>query len=379
MNEKTVDERFMRQCFALALKAEGRTAPNPVVGAVVVQNGKVVGTGFHPKSGQPHAEVFAIDEAGAKAEGATIYVSLEPCCHHGKTPPCTDKVIASGIKRVVAAMTDPNPKVAGQGFEKLLAAGIEVVPHVLEAEAKWHNRAFVKTITTGMPWVTLKIATTLDGKIADRNGTSKWITGPEARRFVHKLRNKLDCVLVGAKTARTDDPELNVRELDEFRHPKRAVVDTNLTIEPDSRLCQSGTGGDTIVYCSETALAGRDKLPASVQTVAVPVSTNGNAGRLDLKHVLRDLKTKGVSSVLCEGGGVLAGSLIDEDLVDEIIWIVAPAVLGDPEAIPGVSISHPIELKNLKRFNQISSNRIGDDTMIRLTRERFEGVENLSI
>lgn len=358
----------MKQCFSLALKAEGRTAPNPVVGAVVVQtDGTVVGTGYHPKHGQPHAEVFALDEAGERAKGATIYVSLEPCCHHGKTPPCTDKVIASGIKKVVAAMTDPNPKVGGNGFEKLRAAGIEVVIDVLEPEAQWLNRAFVKTIKTGMPWVILKIAATLDGKIADRNNTSKWITGPEARRYVHELRNKVDCVLVGSNTARLDNPELNVRDLDEFRHPKRAVIDTNLTLDPSSRIFNASTGGDTIVYCSEQAKA-QSKLPEHVQLVSLHNNSNGQSSRLDLQDLLRDLRTRGISSVLCEGGGVLAGSLVHEDLVDEIIWIVAPAILGDPEAVAGVRIEHSIALANLKRYNAVESIQLGNDTMIRLTR-----------
>jgi diaminohydroxyphosphoribosylaminopyrimidine deaminase/5-amino-6-(5-phosphoribosylamino)uracil reductase len=383
MTNKTADEQYMQQCFALALKAEGRTAPNPIVGALVVQSdGTVVGTGFHPKHGQPHAEVFAIDEAGEKARGATIYVSLEPCCHHGKTPPCTDKVIASGIKKVVAAMTDPNPKVGGKGFEKLRAAGIEVVTGILAPEAQWINRAFVKTIATGLPWITLKIAATLDGKIADRNGTSKWITGPEARRYVHELRNRLDCVLIGTETARTDDPELNVRELDQFRHPKRAVLDTNLSLKPDSRIFDGSTGGDTIIYCSKQALDKGHNLPSHVSVVAVPKTEanhvlrkiEGNVGSnstvyLDLAEVLKDLRTRKVSSVLCEGGGVLAGSLIENDLVDEIIWIVAPAILGDNQARPGVAVRHEVKLAELKRYQLIESKSLGEDAVIHLKRK----------
>lgn len=374
----TSDERFIRQCFELALKAEGRTAPNPIVGAVVVApDGTVIGTGYHPKHGQPHAEVFAIDEAGERAKGATIYVSLEPCCHHGKTPPCTDKIIASGIKKVVAAMTDPNPKVGGNGFEKLRAAGIEVVTGVLPDEANWLNRAFVKTIKTGLPWVVLKLATTLDGKIADRTGTSKWITGPEARKFVHGLRNKLDCVLIGANTARLDNPELNVRELDEFRHPKRAVIDPTLSIDPNSRMFDPSTGGDTIVYCSEEARS-RSTLPPSVaiSTVGVQPAVGVHPGRtqpthLDLLSVLEDLRTRGVSSVLCEGGGRLAGSLIEANLVDEIFWIVAPAILGDREAIPGVNIDKQISLADMKRFRLKESKVLGSDTLIHLLRSSY--------
>lgn len=368
MAELSADEKFMKQCFSLALKAEGRTAPNPIVGAVVVQSdGSIVGSGYHPEHGQPHAEVFALNEASDRAQGATIYVSLEPCCHHGKTPPCTDKVIASGVKKVVAAMTDPNPKVGGNGFEKLRAAGIEVVTGVLEQEAQWLNRAFVKTIRTGMPWVVLKIAATLDGKIADRTNTSKWITGQEARHYVHELRNRLDCVLVGSNTARIDNPELNVRELNEFRHPKRAVIDTNLSLKPTARLFDSGTGGDTIVYCSERA-EPQAKLPESVQVVSLSETSSDGCNRLDLHDLLKDLRTRGVSSVLCEGGGTLAGSLVDQDLVDEIFWIVAPSILGDVESVPGVRIEKPIALANMKRYRLIESIRLGDDMAIHLTR-----------
>jgi diaminohydroxyphosphoribosylaminopyrimidine deaminase/5-amino-6-(5-phosphoribosylamino)uracil reductase len=369
MTEVTADEKFMKQCFSLALKAEGRTAPNPIVGAIVVQNdGTVVGSGYHPEHGRPHAEVFALDEAGDRARGSTIYVSLEPCCHHGRTPPCTDKVIASGVKRVVAAMTDPNPKVGGNGFEKLRAAGIEVVTGVLESEAQWLNRAFVKTIKTGMPWVVLKIAATLDGRIADRKNKSKWITGPEARRYVHELRNRLDCVLVGSNTARIDDPELNVRDLPEFRHPKRAVIDTTLSLAPTARLFDCGTGGDTIVYCSEMANS-KPGYPTNVHLVSIRNSSSPGSSRLDLQALLEDLRKRGVSSVLCEGGGRLAGSLVDQDLVDEIIWIVSPSILGDVESVAGVCMEKEIALPDMKRYRMLESIRLGDDIAIHLTRQ----------
>ncbi|MDZ4834630.1 MAG: bifunctional diaminohydroxyphosphoribosylaminopyrimidine deaminase/5-amino-6-(5-phosphoribosylamino)uracil reductase RibD [Candidatus Melainabacteria bacterium] len=355
------DRRFIQQCFDLALEAEGRTSPNPIVGAVVVsKDGEVVGKGFHPKAGEPHAEVFALDEAGEKARGGTIYVSLEPCCHHGKTPPCTDQVIASGVKKVVAAMTDPNPKVAGVGFEKLRAAGIEVVEPVLEEKARWHNRAFIKVITTGMPWVTLKLASTLDGKIADRTGTSKWITGPEARKYVHELRNRMDCVLIGAATARLDNPELNVRDIYRSRNPKRAVIDPNLTIDPASRLCDASTGGDTIIYCSEQAQQIR--YPSTVQVVRVPKLTE----KLDLQHILKDLKSRQVSSVLCEGGGNLAGALLAENLVDELIFIIAPAILGDEKGTPSIASGKEIRLNDMKRFSHLSSTVLGEDTVIHM-------------
>ncbi|MBX9666899.1 MAG: bifunctional diaminohydroxyphosphoribosylaminopyrimidine deaminase/5-amino-6-(5-phosphoribosylamino)uracil reductase RibD [Candidatus Obscuribacterales bacterium] len=374
MLEQT-EEELMHDCFNLALQAEGRTAPNPIVGAMVVRDdGAILGTGYHPAAGKPHAEVYALDAARELARGATLYVSLEPCCHYGKTPPCTEKIIKSGIRRVVAAVEDPNPKVSGRGFEQLRAAGIELVYPLLREQARWLNRSFIKTITTGMPWVVLKIASTLDGKIADRYGKSRWITGPEAREYVHELRNRLDCVMVGAATARVDDPELNVRDIVHFRHPKRAVVDTNLTIKPDARMCNPESGGNTIIYCSEEAFKSKGAYPDKVEIVQTPTIANGSQTspeRADLQFVLKDLKKHNVNSILCEGGGSLAGSLLQNDLVDEIVWIVAPAILGDPEAVASSTINSAIPLKNVKRFHHFESVVLGQDTLIRLTRENY--------
>ncbi len=374
MLEQT-DEVYMHDCFNLALQAEGRTAPNPIVGALVVRDdGHIVGTGYHPAAGKPHAEVYALDAARDLARGATLYVSLEPCCHYGKTPPCTDKIIKSGIRKVVAAVEDPNPKVSGRGFEQLRAAGIELVYPLLREQARWLNRSFIKAISTGMPWVVLKIASTLDGKIADRYGKSRWITGEEAREYVHELRNRLDCVLVGAATVRVDDPELNVRDIVHFRHPKRAVVDTNLTIKPNARMCNPENGGNTIIYCSEESFKKQGGYPEKVEIVPTPTIDNGSQSgpaRADLQFVLRDLKKHNVNSILCEGGGSLAGSLLQHDLVDEIVWILAPAILGDPEAVPSSIINRAIPLNGMKRFHHFESVVLGQDTLIRLTRENY--------
>ncbi len=369
-------KNYIRQCFELALQAEGRTSPNPMVGAIVVgKDGQVVGTGFHPRAGEPHAEVYALTEAGEKAKGATIYVSLEPCCHHGKTPPCTDRIISSGIKRVVAAMKDPNPKVEGGGFKQLKEAGIEVVSDVLASEAQWLNRAFVKAVTTGVPWVVLKIASTLDGKIADRFGKSQWITGEESRKFVHRLRNHLDCVLIGAATARMDNPRLNVRDVEDPRDPVRAVVDSKLSIDPISHLFDKSTGGSTIIYCSPEALAEKKgHFPATAEFV--PIGTANGASKdacavdfRDLRSILKDLKTRGVNSVLCEGGGRLAASLLEEDLIDEIFWITAPAILGDNQGKAAIESRRTVSIDELKRFHFMESMQLGDDTMVRLVKK----------
>lgn len=234
------DEDFMTVCLGLARQAEGRTAPNPMVGAIVVSSeGIIVGRGAHRAAGQPHAEVVALEEAAEAARDGTLYVNLEPCTHHGRTAPCVPAIVASGVKRVVIGMPDPHHIVDGAGIKALREANLDVTVGVLEQECHFLNRAFIKRVVKKLPWVVLKLATTLDGRIADRNGKSRWVTGTEARQFVHELRNRLDCVLVGRGTVQADDPSLTVREVSRSRDPARAVLDTNLSISPSSRICKS--------------------------------------------------------------------------------------------------------------------------------------------
>lgn len=361
------DVGLMRRCLELARSAEGRTSPNPMVGAVIVdESGEVVGEGFHAKAGDAHAEVVAFSQAGERARGGTLYVNLEPCSHFGRTPPCADAVITGGIKRVVAAMVDPNPKVAGSGFQKLKDSGIELLVGVLEREANWLNRGFLKVKTEGRPWVCLKIAATLDGRIADRYSKSQWITGPEARRFVHNLRNKFDCVLVGAGTARADNPNLNVRDIENSRDPKRAVVDSNLSVTSNSALCREGTGGDTILFCKAGSVPKHGSpYPSHVSVVSVP--TNDSDSGLDLTRVLRELACRDVSTVLCEGGSRLAGSLLQADLVDELYWISAPKLLLDSEAKPAIAIDKAVALDSIDSWEIIETELLVNDTVTRLT------------
>lgn len=363
-----VDDRDieqMRACIQLASRALGRTSPNPVVGAVVLSaDGKVVGVGYHERAGLAHAEVVALDLAGEMARGGTLYVSLEPCSHFGKTPPCTERVIASGVRRVVAAMVDPNPLVSGKGLAALEAAGIAVEVGVLEAECRRLNRGFIKKMTSGLPWLCLKLATTLDGKIADRTGSSRWISGPEARRHVHQLRNTLDCVLIGGATAQKDDPELNVRDLDSARNPARAVIDAALSISPAARLCQTDSGGQTYIFCTAEALARRGReFPEHVQLVAVE-SDRQAAGHVDLRSVLVWLVENGLSTILCEGGGRLAGGLIQNGLVDEIHWIVSPKILGDTEAVPAIASAGSVLLADARQLKEVSVMQLGPDVLI---------------
>jgi diaminohydroxyphosphoribosylaminopyrimidine deaminase / 5-amino-6-(5-phosphoribosylamino)uracil reductase len=358
------DEDFMSLCLVMAKQAEGRTAPNPMVGSLVVStDGIIVGRGYHRQAGEPHAEVLALDEAREAARDGTLYVNLEPCNHQGKTPPCAPRIIESGVKRVVVGMQDPNKKVDGSGLKLLREAGLEVIVDILRDECFYLNRGFVKRVTENLPWVVLKLATTLDGRIADRNGKSRWVTGTEARQYVHDLRNKIDCVLVGRGTVQADDPNLTVREVSRSRDPVRAVVDTNLSISPTSRICKLGSSGRSVIFCSEHAKSNAGtRFPDSVELV--PTDASGNGGGLNLRSVLEFLAKKGMNTVLCEGGAALSASLLSAKLVDEVHWVVAPKILGDVEAKPGVASTDFVDLDQALELTSVKHTRLGDDLLI---------------
>lgn len=364
-----IDQHFMSRCIELARKAEGRSSPNPLVGAIVLdKSGAVVGEGFHPKAGQPHAEVFALDAAGENARGGTIYVNLEPCCHFGKTPPCADRVIASGVRRVVYGLKDPNPKVLGGGLEKLRQAGIQVDGPCLEAECAKLNRAFIKRIEKGMPWVALKMAATLDGRIADRSGKSQWITGEESRKYVHELRNRFDCMLVGTNTVVQDNPSLTVRNLPGSRDPHRAVLDANLKIPPSSRVFDCSESVRTFLFTSEenvlriVAENDRRNYNENVELISAELAD----GYIQLEDCFKQLSSFGVLTVLCEGGGKLAASLIESNLVDELFWFCAPKLLIDAHSKPSLSggsarsMNEIVELRNPKYL------QLGQDLLIHI-------------
>ncbi len=359
------DEKYMAFCIELARNAEGRTAPNPMVGALVVaDDGTILGEGFHAKAGLPHAEVEALIQAGESAVGATLYVSLEPCCHHGKTPPCTDLVIASGVRRVVVGLQDPNPKVAGGGISALQAAGIDVVTGVLESECRYLNRAFLKWIATGLPWVCLKMAATLDGKIADRQGKSKWITGAQARRYVHELRDSVDCIMVGGATASHDDAQLTVRSVADAQNPLRVVIDTQLKLPPDSHLAKNADGKTWIFSAEEQIEAKQGQYGAHVRLIPTPASELSDG--LDLPWILNYLGQENILTIMCEGGGRLAASLLPQ--TDEIYWFIAPKIMNDSEAVPvlascgwsSVHLPSPFHTRSVKQY--------GEDTLIHLCR-----------
>ncbi len=357
-----LDRQRMRLCLVLAQEAEGRTAPNPMVGAIVVgANGQIVGRGFHKRSGTPHAEVIALDQAGELARGGVLYVTLEPCCHFGKMPPCSDYVTRSGVSRVVAAMVDPNPKVAGKGLKQIEDAGISVSIGILEAESEWVNRGFLKKVRKGLPWLCLKIALTLDGRIADRTGSSRWVTGPESRLKVHELRNKFDAVLVGANTLRVDDPELTVRDIADSRNPVRVALDARLQTDPASRFCITKPNARTILFASQSSINEKPTVyPGHIELLAAP----SEDGHIDLTFALSTLAEQGVNSVLCEGGGKLAGSLLQQGLIDEIYWVMAPKLLGDERAIPALQVGTTVPLAQAWTVHTMTTEKIGSDIWI---------------
>jgi diaminohydroxyphosphoribosylaminopyrimidine deaminase/5-amino-6-(5-phosphoribosylamino)uracil reductase len=317
------DTIWMAQALRLAERGLYTTSPNPRVGCVLVREGGVVGEGWHERAGEPHAEVLALHAAGEAARGASAYVTLEPCSHDGRTPPCVNALIAAGIARVVAAVQDPNPQVAGQGITKLRAAGIEVECGLMEAAARELNIGFFARMTRGTPWLRSKIAMSLDGRTALANGTSKWITGEDARRDVQHWRARSCAVLTGIGTLLADDAQLNVRDIETSRQPLRVVVDSQLRLPLTARVL---LGGNVAVY---TATQDAEKISALEKTGArVIVLPNAN-GRVDLNAVLRDLAARGCNEVLVEAGSALNGALLQAGLVDELLLYLAPQLLGD--------------------------------------------------
>lgn len=329
-------EKYMRQALKLARQAEGRTNPNPMVGAVIVDEaGAIVGEGWHERAGEPHAEVHALAQAGESAQGATMYVTLEPCSHFGRTPPCADAIIASGLKRVIVAMKDPNPKVAGQGINKLKAAGIKVRVGLLEEEARDMNAVFLKHISGGMPFVTLKYAMSLDGKIAASSGDSRWISGEESRRRVHQMRNTSDAVLLGIGSVLADDPLLNTRLEDEPHphHPLRVIADPLLALPLSSQIVKTAGQYPTVVFCSQAAEMSRAEALAEAGVEIAIVA--GDENSVDLTILLRQLYTgKNVCSLLVEGGASINSAFIRKGLADKLCVFIAPKLIGGHDA-PG--------------------------------------------
>ena len=350
------DHEFMARALRLAERGLYTTTPNPRVGCVLVRDDAVVGEGWHERAGEAHAEIHALNAAGNLARGGTAYVTLEPCSHHGRTPPCAGALIAAGVARVVAAMRDPNPQVAGQGLAQLAAAGIVVADGLLAQEARELNIGFVSRMERGRPWLRLKLAASLDGKTALNNGRSQWITGPEARRDGHAWRARACAILTGAGTVRDDDPRLTVREVDTDRQPLRVVVDSHFETPPTARILE---GGRTVVAAAQEDAEKSAALRAAGAEVLVLPNPQG---KVDLPRLLRVLAERGVNELHVEAGHKLNGSLLREGLVDELLLYFAPTLLGSGrEMFPLPEITDLSARRDLKL---IDLRRVGADLRI---------------
>jgi diaminohydroxyphosphoribosylaminopyrimidine deaminase/5-amino-6-(5-phosphoribosylamino)uracil reductase len=354
----------MRRALALARRGQGSVEPNPMVGCVIVRSGRVIGEGYHRRYGGPHAEVHALESVRGSARESTAYVTLEPCCHHGKTPPCTDALIAAGVRNVVAAVCDPFPRMRGQSVTLLRRAGIDVTMGVCETDAVELMAPYLKLQCSGLPWVILKWAQSLDGKIATRTGDSRWISGAESRRLVHQLRGRVDAIVVGINTVLADDPELTCRDVPIRRVASRIVIDPHLRIPSASKLVRSARQVPTIVATVPAADAGRRRSleGAGIEILEIPETARG----LNLRRLLRALASRGMTNVLVEGGGRTAGALYDAGLADEAFVFVSPRLMGGREAPGPLAGSGPARMADLKRPRRVEFRRLGVDHVYRL-------------
>ncbi len=357
----------MARALELAAAGQGRVEPNPMVGSVIIRDGRVLGEGYHQQFGGPHAEVLAIQacrDAGYDPAGSTMYVNLEPCCHHGKTPPCTRAIVEANITSVVAAMVDPNPQVAGAGIAALREAGVDVLVGVSGDEAGQLNLPFIKRQTTGLPWIIAKWAQTLDGKTATATGDSKWISNELSRHHVHELRARVDAVMVGVRTVMIDDPLLTARVPDIHRKARRVVVDPGLKIPPNSQLIRNPDPPVLIAHAvDQTDPARLEPVKRSgVETMAIRRLENG---RLDLKQLLAHLaEVHAATNVLIEGGGRLIGTMLDQELVDQLLVFLAPKIIGDQDALTSVQGLQCDHIASALQFKLNSTQQIGDDLML---------------
>lgn len=347
----------MQEALDEARRGLGRTSPNPAVGAVIVRGGRVVARGHHARAGGPHAEVVALRAAGAAARGADLYTTLEPCDHFGKTPPCSQAILEAGVGRVLVGSRDPNPLVQGRGMARLRAHGVEVVTDVLTAACDALNAAWFTYITAGRPHVTLKAAVTLDGRIAARTGDSRWVTGEEARAWVHRLRDRVDAVLVGAGTARADDPALTARLPGRRgRDPVRVVLDTDLRLPADLRLFTERSPAPTLVA---HASPRRRRLPPRVELLRCARGPGG----VDLRDLLGQLAARGITHLLVEGGAAVHARFLEEELVDEVAVLVAPKILG-ADGLPLTRGAGPARMSEALRLQGVQVERLGDDVLV---------------
>ena len=353
-----IDHEFMAQALRLAEKGLYTTTPNPRVGCVIVRDGKVVGSGWHECAGEPHAEIHALTQAGELAQGATVYVTLEPCSHHGRTPPCAEALVRAGVGRLVVAMVDPNPQVAGEGLAQLQQAGIQTDIGLLEKEARELNIGFVSRMTCGRPWLRLKIAASLDGKTALNNGVSQWITGADARRDAHRLRARSCAVLTGIGTVLADDPMLNVREVETTRQPLRVVVDSALRMPLTAKMLLEEEIL-VVTASSDPVKAGRLREAGAEVLVLPPLD-----GRVDLARMLDELGKRGINEITVEAGRSLNGALVRQGLVDEFVIYFAPLLMGD-RARGMFDLPELVEMGERRELRLIDVAMVGRDVRIR--------------
>ncbi len=352
------DTIYMHKALELAARARGKTSPNPMVGAVIVRSGRIIAADYHRKAGTPHAEALVLKKAGTRAKGATLYVNLEPCCHIRKrTPPCTDSIIKYNIGEVVVAMVDPNPYVSGMGIKTLRRAGIRTRTGILRKEAHKLNEVFIKFITKNEPFVTLKIAQSLDGKIATATGESKWITGPEARNKVHKMRREVDAILTGIGTVEKDNPSLDCR-IGRGKNPYRVIVDSSLRIPLSSKVLRHNDG-KTII--ATTKKASDRKIKTIFNDGNQVLVTNEKKGRVDLKKLMKELGRLEISHLLIEGGASMSASALSSGIVDKVMFFSAPKIIGGIDSIPSVGGDSPKRLSNAIGIKEFKVTAYGRD------------------
>jgi len=353
---------MMERALQLAERGRGRTSPNPMVGAVLVNDGEIVGEGFHPRAGEPHAEIFALRQAGERARGVTLYVTLEPCCHHGRTPPCTQALIAAGVAHVHLAMLDPNPLVAGRGRAQLEAAGIPTVVGEREDEARTLNETYLHWITSHRPFVIAKFAASLDGKTATHTGDARWITGPPARQVVHQWRDQVDAILVGVNTVIVDDPRLTTRlEQAEVHHPLRVILDSQGRIPDSSKVLDPALPGRTLIATTEAMPHHRRRaLAHRADVLLLPA----DEGRVNIQALLDALGERQITSLLAEGGGTVLGSFFARGLVNLVLAFIAPTIIGGQDAPTPVGGPGASRIAEAWRLTGVRIQQVGSDLLI---------------
>ncbi len=357
---KHTDEYYMQEAIKLALKAKGKTSPNPLVGALVVKNGKIIGRGFHAKAGLAHAEIVAIDQAGKNVKGATLYVTLEPCTHTGRTPPCINRIIASGIKQVVIGMIDPNPINNGKGVLLLKQNNLKVRVGVLNNQLKKINENFIKYITEKIPLITVKVAQSLDGRIATYSGDSKWITSDRSRAFAHKIRQNYDAIMVGINTVLRDNPNLNAW----FSKKKltKIIIDTNLSTPANSNIFSNDSKVIIITLPSRPGQETENRKSLSAKAKILEVREKN--GQINLRDALKKIAQLQITNIIVEGGGTLIGSLFDEKLVDKVLFFISPKIIGGKEAVSSVMGKGVKRIDQAIKLHDLKMKRFGEEVLI---------------